>query len=79
MKPRYLMIVAVLFALSLPATAQSTFMLSVSPANAQSVISNHGLTVIKELYDGPVCVYLVSSPSSNASEVREKKIKNKVL
>jgi subtilisin family serine protease len=69
MKLRYLMIVAVLFALSLPATAQSTFMLSVSPANAQSVISRHGLTVIKELYDGPVCVYLVSSPSADSTEV----------
>ena len=44
-------------------------MLSVSPANAQSVISRHGLTVIKELYDGPVCVYLVSSPSADATGV----------
>jgi len=69
MKLRNLLFVAILFALSLPATAQSTFMLSVSPANAQSVISRHGLTVIKELYDGPICVYLVSSPSANATEV----------
>ena len=42
MKLRNLIYVAVLFTLSLPATAQSTFMLSVSPANAQSVISGHG-------------------------------------
>lgn len=69
MKLRNLSFVAVLFALSLPALAQSTFMLSVSPTNAQSVISGHGLTVIKELYDGPVCVYLVSSPSSDATKV----------
>jgi subtilisin family serine protease len=69
MKLRYLIFVAVLFSLGLPATAQSTFMLSVSPANAQSVISRHGLTVIKELYDGPVCVYLVSSPSADATGV----------
>ncbi len=69
MKLRNLLFVAILFALSLPATAQSTFMLSVSPANAQSVISRHGLTVIKELYDGAVCVYLVSSPSADTTGV----------
>lgn len=69
MRLRYLLFVAVLFALSLPAAAQSTFMLSVSPANAQSVISGHGLTVIKELYDGSICVYLVSSPSADATEI----------
>jgi subtilisin family serine protease len=69
MKLRNLSFVTVLFALSLPAWAQSTFMLSVSPTNAQSVISGHGLTVIKELYDGPVCVYLVSSASSDATQV----------
>jgi subtilisin family serine protease len=69
MKLRNLSFVTVLLALSLPAWAQSTFMLSVSPTNAQSVISGHGLTVIKELYDGPVCVYLVSSPSSDATKI----------
>jgi subtilisin family serine protease len=69
MNLRNLMFAVVLLALSLPASAQSTFMLSVSPANAQSVISNHGLTVIKELYDGTVCVYLVSSPSTDVAEV----------
>jgi subtilisin family serine protease len=68
-KLRSMMFVTVLFALSLPAVAQSTFMLSVSPANAQSVIRSHGLTVIKELYDGPVCVYLVSSPSTDTTGV----------
>jgi subtilisin family serine protease len=44
-------------------------MLAVSPTNAQSVISSHGLTVIKELYDGPICVYLVSSASADVNEV----------
>ena len=52
-KLRYLSFVVILFAFSLPAVAQSTYMLAVSPTNAQSVISNHGLTIIKELYDGP--------------------------
>jgi subtilisin family serine protease len=68
-KLRYLSFVVILFALSLPAAAQSTYMLAVSPTNAQSVISSHGLTVIKELYDGPICVYLVSSASADVNEV----------
>jgi subtilisin family serine protease len=68
-KLRYLTFVVILFALSLPAAAQSTYMLAVSPTNAQSVISTHGLTVIKELYDGPICVYLVSSPSADVNAV----------
>lgn len=68
-KLRYLSLFVILFALSLPATAQSTYMLAVSPTNAQSVISSHGLTVIKELYDGPVCVYLVSSVSADVNAV----------
>jgi len=69
MKLRNLIFYAAMLALGLPAAAQNTFMLSVSPANAQSVISGHGLTVIKELYDGSICVYLVSSPSTDTSEV----------
>jgi subtilisin family serine protease len=68
-KLRYLSFVVILFALSLPAAAQSTYMLAVSPTNAQSVISNHGLTVIKELYDGPICVYLVSSASADVNSI----------
>jgi subtilisin family serine protease len=68
-KLRYVSFVVILFALSLPAAAQSTYMLAVSPTNAQSVISSHGLTVIKELYDGPICVYLVSSASADVNEV----------
>jgi subtilisin family serine protease len=68
-KLRYVSFVVILFALSLPAAAQSTYMLAVSPTNAQSVISNHGLNVIKELYDGPICVYLVSSASADVNSV----------
>jgi subtilisin family serine protease len=68
-KLRYLSLIVILFALSLPAAAQSTYMLAVSPTNAQSVISNHGLTVIKELYDGPICVYLVSSASADVNSI----------
>jgi subtilisin family serine protease len=68
-KLRYLSFIVILFALSLPAAAQSTYMLAASPTNAQSVISSHGLTVIKELYDGPICVYLVSSASADVNSV----------
>ena len=68
-KLRYLSFVVILFAFSLPAVAQSTYMLAVSPTNAQSVISNHGLTIIKELYDGPICVYLVSAASADVNSV----------
>jgi len=66
---RPLFIASVLLALSLPLAAQSTFILTVSPTNTNSVLSSHGLTIIKELHDGANCVYLVSSTVSNATEV----------
>jgi subtilisin family serine protease len=59
----------VLLATSLPLVAQSTFILTVSPSNVNSVLSAHNLTIVKELYDGPNCVYLVYSGSSNSGEV----------
>jgi subtilisin family serine protease len=59
----------VLLAMSLPLAEQSTFILTVSPSNVNSVVSTHNLTIVKELYDGPNCVYLVSSASSDSSEV----------
>ncbi|MGH9566765.1 MAG: hypothetical protein ACRD4F_06410, partial [Candidatus Angelobacter sp.] len=67
---RLLPIIGVLFALALPVSAQSTFILTVSPANAQTVLQNHNLTVIKELHDGANCLYLVSSASSDALAVQ---------
>jgi subtilisin family serine protease len=54
--------------MALPAAAQSTFILTVSPSNTQQVLNQYGLTVVKELYDGPNCVYLVSSASSDSNE-----------
>jgi subtilisin family serine protease len=66
---RLLCITALVFALGLPLAAQSTFILTVTPANAQTVLINHGLTVVQELYDGPTCVYLVSSASADAAGV----------
>jgi len=61
---RLLFITTVLLALSLPLAAQSNFILTVSPADTDSVLKSHGLTVIKELHDGTNCVYLVSSAGS---------------
>ncbi|MGE5322377.1 MAG: S8 family peptidase [Actinomycetota bacterium] len=64
---RQLLIVIVLLGLSLPLAAQNTFILTVSPANANTVLSKYGLTIQKELYDGPNCVYQVSSASTNTA------------
>ncbi len=64
---RSLLTFGVWLALALPAAAQSTYILTVNPANLQTVLTSHGLTPIKELVDGTNCVYLVSSPSSDVS------------
>jgi subtilisin family serine protease len=64
-----LFILSVLLAMSLPLAAQSTFILTVSPSNVDSVISTHHLSIVKELYDGPNCVYVVTASSSDSSEV----------
>jgi subtilisin family serine protease len=72
---RPLFIITVLLAMALPMSAQSTYILTVSPANVNSVLSNHGLTIVKELHDGANCIYLVSSPSAdvNGTEVEVEK------
>jgi subtilisin family serine protease len=53
--------------LGLPLTAQTSYILTASPGNMQSAINQHGLTVVKELYDGPNCVMLVTSASADIS------------
>lgn len=63
--------------MALPAAAQSTFILTVAPNNTQPVLDQYGLSIVKELYDGPNCVYLVSSASADASET-EVEIENDV-
>ena len=55
--------------LATPLVAQTTYILTASPQNMQSVVDRHGLTVIKELFDGANCVMLVTSPSANISGV----------
>ena len=61
--------ISVLLAFAIPLAAQSTFILTVDPTNLATVLSSHGLTLVKDLHDGPNCVYLVSSASSNAAGV----------
>ena len=53
--------------LVLPLTAQTSYILTASPSNVQSVIDSHGLTVVKELFDGVNCVMLVTSPSADVT------------
>lgn len=57
----------VCLALGLPLTAQTSYILTASPSNVQNVVNQHGLTVVKELYDGTNCVMLVTSASADVS------------
>ena len=66
---RTLLMFGVWLALAIPAAAQTNYILTVNPTNLQSVLTSHGLTVVKELVDGTNCVYLVTSASSDANEV----------
>lgn len=61
------LLILVCLALALPLSAQSSYILTASPTNMQSVINSHGFTVVKELYDGTNCVMLVTSPSADVS------------
>ncbi|HKV90954.1 MAG TPA: S8 family serine peptidase [Candidatus Angelobacter sp.] len=54
---------------SLPLAAQTSYILTASPSNMQNIVKDHGLTVVKELYDGANCVMLVTSPSASVSGV----------
>lgn len=62
-------VLGVVLAVSLPLAAQNTYILTVSPSNVDSVVSTHHLSIVKELYDGPNCVYAVTAASSNTSAV----------
>ncbi|HET9839622.1 MAG TPA: S8 family serine peptidase [Candidatus Angelobacter sp.] len=64
---RILILAALLTAL--PLGAQTSYILTASPSNVQSIVTSHGLTVVKELFDGTNCVMLVTSPSANVSAV----------
>lgn len=75
---RLFFINSVLLAMSLPLAAQNTFILTVSPTNTNTVLSNHNLTIVKELHDGSNCVYLVTAASTNTTEV-ETEVEGDVL
>lgn len=64
---KLLQLLFVCLALGLPLTAQTSYILTASPSNVQSVINQHGLTVVKELYDGTNCVMLVTSASADVA------------
>jgi subtilisin family serine protease len=55
--------------MGLPLMAQTTYILTASPANVQSIIDRHGLTVVKEVFDGTNCVMVVTSPSADVTGV----------
>lgn len=63
---------------SLPMVAQTSYILTASPSNMQGVIDRHGLSVVKELFDGTNCVMLVTSPSSSVNDV-ETEVESDVL
>ena len=55
---------------ALPLGAQTSYILTASDSNVQSIVSRHGLTVVKELFDnGSNCVMLVTSSSADMSGV----------
>ncbi|HXA86155.1 MAG TPA: S8 family serine peptidase, partial [Candidatus Dormibacteraeota bacterium] len=60
-------LILVCLALSLPLTAQTSYILTASPSNVQNVVHSHGLTVVKELFDGTNCVMLVTSASADVA------------
>jgi subtilisin family serine protease len=62
---KFLQFLLVCLVLGLPLTAQTSYILTASPSNMQSVVNQHGLTVVKELYDGNNCVMLVQSASAD--------------
>jgi len=64
---KFLQFLLVCLALGLPLTAQTSYILTASPSNVQNVVNQHGLTVVKELYDGTNCVMLVTSASADVT------------
>jgi subtilisin family serine protease len=64
---KFSLVILIALLLCLPLTAQTSYILTASPSNMQSVLNNHGLTVTKELFDGTNCVMLVTSPSADVA------------
>src|SRR5262249_47291281 len=66
---KLILLVVVGLLTAVPLTAQTSYILTTSQANVQTVVNSHGLTVVKELFDGTNCVMLVTSPSANVTGV----------
>jgi len=64
---KFLQLSLVCLLLGLPLTAQTSYILTTSPSNVQNVVNQHGLTVVKELYDGTNCVMLMASASADVT------------
>ena len=64
---KFLQFLLVCMVLGLPLTAQTSYILTASPSNMQNVVNQHGLTIVKELYDGTNCVMLVTSASADVA------------
>src|ERR1700753_2992076 len=69
---KFSLFIIVVLSMGLPLAAQqTTFIVSAAQQDMPGIMDRHGLTVVKELYDGPVnCVMLVTSPSTNAAAVQ---------
>ncbi len=59
----------VFFVLGLPMMAQTSYILTTSAGNAQSVADRNGLTIVKQIYSGSSAVMLVTSASSDSKGV----------
>ncbi|MBZ5531990.1 MAG: S8 family serine peptidase [Acidobacteriia bacterium] len=67
---RLFVIFGALLALALPATAQTSYVLTIpATVDVQSFAASHGLTVVREIHDGTNCVYVVTSASSDVTGV----------
>jgi subtilisin family serine protease len=63
------LLIVLVLVLGLPIAAQTTYILTATPSNMQGVMDRHGLTAVKELFDGANCVMLVNSPSADINSV----------
>jgi subtilisin family serine protease len=75
---KFSLLILLALLLALPLTAQTSYILTASPSNVQTVVTNHGLTVVKELFDGTNCVMLVTSPSADVAGT-ETEVKSDLL
>ena len=67
---RLSVIFGALLALALPATAQTSYVLTIpASVDAKSFAASHGLTIVSEIRDAANCVYVVTSASTDVAAV----------